>query len=273
MRNLCLTLTYDGADYSGWQYQPKQRTAQGALEAALEEVTGVFTRVCGSSRTDAGVHALGQEVSFATTTRLSNDGLRKALNAVLPDDMSVLGVRDVPDWFNATRDSERKRYRYLIQDGRIRDPIGRRYAWFVRHPLNLAPMQAAAPLLLGEHDFRAYQTSGSSRDCTVRTVLDLTVERRPTDHGDRIVIEVEANGFLYNMVRNIAGTLMMIGREKEPPEWIRDVLQSKDRRRAGMTAPAEGLFLMWVKFPDDLDAYFAQGLPERAVDALGERDA
>jgi tRNA pseudouridine38-40 synthase len=249
MRTLRLTLTYDGTDFFGWQYQgPKVRTVQATLEAAVAEVTGVWTRMQGSSRTDAGVHALGQVVSFQTQTRLENDLFRKALNAVLPRDVSVLEVRDAPDDFNATRHAVRKRYRYLIQDGRIRDPIGARYAWFVSHVLDVAAMQAAAPQLIGEHDFKAYQTAGSIRETTVRTVYDLQVERRPTDHGERIVIEVEANGFLYNMVRNIAGSLMPIGRGKEPIHWLTDILRSRDRRRAGMTAPAQGLFLMWVKY-------------------------
>lgn len=254
MRNVCLTLAYDGTDFFGWQYQgPNRRTVQATLEAAVAEVTGEEARVCGSSRTDSGVHALGQEANFGTNTRLSNDALRKALNAVLPFDMSVLSVRDMPDWFNATRDSVRKRYRYLIQDGRIRDPIGRRYAWFVPHVLCLERMQTAAPLVVGEHDFRAFQTSGSARESTIRTIYDLSVQRCPTDHGDRIVIEVEADGFLYNMVRNLAGTLVYIGRQKEPPEWIVEVLHSKDRRKAGMTAPPEGLFLLWIKFLDEVE--------------------
>jgi tRNA pseudouridine38-40 synthase len=251
MRNVRLTLAYDGADFCGWQYQPQQRTVQGTLEAAIEQVTGVWARVCASSRTDAGVHALGQVVSFHTPTRLDNDTLRRALNAVLPFDVSVKNVRDAEPDFHATRDSIRKRYRYVMQDGRIRDPIGRRYAWFIPHELDVAAMQEATMHLIGEHDFAAYETTGSERQSTVRTVYDLTVERRQTDHGERIIMEVEANGFLYNMVRNIAGTLAVVGRRKKPPTWLGDVLRSRDRRRAGMTAPPEALFLLWVKYPGD----------------------
>jgi tRNA pseudouridine38-40 synthase len=254
MRNVLLTVTYDGADFQGWQYQgPHKRTVQGTLEAAIEEVTGACTRICGSSRTDSGVHALGQAVNFYTETSLSNHSLRRALNAILPFDLSILEARDAPMNLHVTRDSVRKRYRYLIQDGRIRDPIGRHYAWFARHHLSVAAMQASTKYLLGEHDFKAFQTSGSSRESSVRTIYDLTVERLPTDHGERVVIEVEANGFLYNMVRNIAGSLFMVGRETRDPEWLREVLLSGDRRRAGMAAPAHGLFLLWVKFPGDED--------------------
>jgi tRNA pseudouridine38-40 synthase len=249
VRTLRLTLTYDGTDFFGWQYQgPHTRTVQSTLEAAVEEVTGVRSRIKGSSRTDTGVHALGQVAGMQTETRLDNEALRKALNAVLPEDLSVLDIRDAPDDFKPTCHAVRKRYRYLIQDGRVRDPIGARYAWFVPHVLDVAAMQAAAPQLLGEHDFKAFQTSGSLRETTIRTLYDLQVERRPTDHGERIVIEVEANGFLYNMVRNIAGSLMPIGRGKEPIHWLTDILHSRDRRRAGMTAPAQGLFLMWIKY-------------------------
>ncbi len=139
MRNVRLTLAYDGADFCGWQFQPQQRTVQATLEAAIKQVTGAWSRVCASSRTDAGVHALGQVVSFHTATRLDNDTLRRALNAVLPFDVSVKNVRDAAPDFHATRDSVRKRYRYVMQDGRIRDPIGRRYAWFIPHELTSLP--------------------------------------------------------------------------------------------------------------------------------------
>lgn len=254
MRHLRLTIAYDGTDFHGWQFQPKCRTVQAEMEKAIEEVTGVWTRVSASSRTDAGVHALGQVVSFPTETRLDNDTLRRALNAVLPFDVSVLEVRDAPSDFHATRDSIRKRYRYVLQDGRIRDPIGQHYAWFVPHVLHLEAMQDAAQYLLGTHDFAAYETTGSARETTVRTIYDLRLERRATDLGDRILMEVEADGFLYNMVRNIAGSMVMVGRQKERPCWLREVLLSLDRRRAGMTAPAHGLFLLWVKFPGDEDS-------------------
>jgi tRNA pseudouridine38-40 synthase len=254
MRYVRLTIAYDGTDYFGWQFQPDKRTIQGTLEAAVADVTTSWTRIVASSRTDAGVHAVGQAVSFPTETRLENDELRKALNAVLPFDMVVREVRDVRYGFNATRESIRKRYRYVIHEGRIRDPIGRGYSWHVPYPLDVEAMQAGAKLLLGEHDFAAYESTGSKRETSVRTVYDLVVERREMEHGERVVIEIEANGFLYNMVRNIAGTLALVGRGKYPPSWMGDVLKSLDRRRAGMTAPPQALFLLWVKFPDDYAA-------------------
>lgn len=251
MRIVRLTLSYDGTDFYGWQYQPDKRTVQAVLEQAVEQVTGVWTRVCASSRTDAGVHALGQVASFPTATRLDNDTLRRALNAVLPEDVSVREVRDAPDGFHATRDALRKRYRYVIQDGRIRDPIGRRYAWFVPHHLDAEAMQQAAGALLGEHDFSSFECTGSERESSVRTIYDLRVERRMTDHGERIMMEVEANGFLYNMVRNIAGSLMSVGKGRHAPGWLAEVLAARDRTLAGMTAPPQGLFLLWVKYAGD----------------------
>ena len=266
MRNVRLTIAYDGADFQGWQYQgPTKRTVQATLEAAVEEITGVFTRVCASSRTDAGVHALGQAVNFLTDTRLDNYALRRGLNAVLPDDLTVLEVVDAPWELHVTRDAVRKRYRYVIQDGRILDPIGRRHAWFVPHHLDVEAMQAATSQLIGEHDFKAFQSTGSSRQSSVRTIYDLTVTRRPTEFKDHILIEVEADGFLYNMVRNIAGSMVVVGRKKQSPTWLTDVLATRDRRRAGMTAPAHGLFLLWVKFGYDQD--------EASGELHGERDA
>jgi tRNA pseudouridine38-40 synthase len=251
MRYVRLTIAYDGTEYFGWQYQPDKRTVQGTLEAAVEEVTTTWTRIVASSRTDAGVHAVGQVVSFPTATRLDNDELRKALNAVLPYDLVVREVRDARYGFNATRESVRKRYRYLLQEGRLRDPLGRGHSWHVPYPLDVDAMQAGGNLLLGEHDFSAYESTGSKRETSVRTVYDVTVQRRELELGPRIAIEIEANGFLYNMVRNIAGTLALVGRRKHPPAWMREVLDSRDRRRAGMTAPPHALFLLWVKFADD----------------------
>ncbi|HTN75186.1 MAG TPA: tRNA pseudouridine(38-40) synthase TruA, partial [Pirellulaceae bacterium] len=221
------------------------------FETGLEEITGVWTRVQGSSRTDRGVHALGQVVSFPTETRLDNYALRKALNAVLPFDMVVREIVDAPWGFNAIRDAVRKSYRYVVQDGRIRDPIARRHAWFVPKKLNVEAMQEAAQLFVGEHDFKAMQTSGAARESSVRTVHRVHVERRSMELGDQVTIEVEANGFLYNMVRNIAGTLVEVGKGNQQVPWVRHVLTSRDRRRAGQTAPAEALFLLWIKFPGD----------------------
>jgi tRNA pseudouridine38-40 synthase len=249
-----LTLAYDGTDFAGWQWQPNTRTLQNELESALERITGQRPKCIASGRTDAGVHALGQVVSFESATRLTPPALTKALNAELPDDMLVFDVAHAPTGFNAQRDAVRKRYRYLIEDGRTRDLFSRRHLWHIYRRLDVAAMQAAATPLLGRHDFTSYETGGSSRLTTTRTIFDLLVERRQAELTERVVIEVQADGFLYNMVRNIVGTLVEVGKGKQPPTWPAEVLTLRDRNKAGMTAPAQGLFLVGVEYPDILES-------------------
>lgn len=249
MATFRLTLAYDGTDFAGWQRQPDKRTIQEELEAALQRITGQRPKCIASGRTDAGVHALGQVVSFSSDTRHEPEVLTKALNAELPDDMLVFEVSRVPDGFHALRDAVRKRYRYTIEDGRLRDLFARRYLWHIYQRLNVESMQAAAAPLMGTHDFASYETTGSPRLTTIRTVFDLTVERHTNVLTDRVIIEVEADGFLYNMVRNIVGTLVAVGKGKESIDWPARVLESRDRTKAGMTAPAQGLFLVGVEYP------------------------
>jgi tRNA pseudouridine38-40 synthase len=248
MRTFKITLGYDGTDFAGWQRQPNKRTVQGELEQALTRITGQPVHCIASGRTDAGVHALGQVASFESETRHSGAVLRKALNAILPEDIVIFDVADAPPRFHALRDAVRKRYRYVIQDGPFLDLFSRRYVWHIRQTLDVEAMQEAARPLVGTHDFESYQTSGSQRLTTVRTVYDLLVERRQAELTNRVIIEVESNGFLYNMVRNIAGTLVEVGKGRQPVDWPGRVLQHKDRRTAGMTAPPQGLFLVGVEY-------------------------
>jgi tRNA pseudouridine38-40 synthase len=248
MRTFKLTLAYDGTDFAGWQKQPARRTVQGELEAALERITQQHSKCIASGRTDAGVHALGQVVSFTSATSLPVEVLTKALNAELPEDMLVFEVAEAPPGFHALRDAIRKRYRYVIEDGRLRDLFERRYVWHVYQRLDVEAMRQAAAPLLGTHDFTSFETSGSPRLTTIRTVLDLVVERRAGGLTEKIVIEVEADGFLYNMVRNIVGTLVAVGKGREPPRRPAEVLALRDRTKAGMTAPAQGLFLVGVDY-------------------------
>jgi tRNA pseudouridine38-40 synthase len=243
-----LTLAYDGTDFAGWQRQPAARTVQGELEAAIERITQARSKCIASGRTDAGVHALGQVVSFQSETKLDGPSLTTALNAELPKDMLVFEVVETTTNFHALRDAVRKRYRYVIQDGRLPDLFDRKYVWHVYQRLDVEAMRQAAGHLVGTYDFASFETAGSPRLTTVRTVFDLSVERRPAELTDRIIIEVEADGFLYNMVRNIAGTLVSVGKGKEPPSWPAEVLALKDRTKAGMTAPSRGLFLVWVEY-------------------------
>ncbi len=248
MRFFKLLLAYDGTNFTGWQRQPKRRTVQGVLEKVLGEILQEKVLCKSSGRTDSGVHALAQVVAFQSATRHSPEAITKALNAELPEDLFVFEVSEVPAEFHPIRDAVRKRYRYVIQDGRVRDIFDRQYVWQVFRRLDVELMQQAAKHLVGTHDFMSFESHGSSRLTTVRTIYDLLVERREGERTDRIYIEVEADGFLYNMVRNIAGTLMQIGKGNHPPGWPLEILAAKDRRVCGMTAPPQGLFLMWVEY-------------------------
>ena len=259
MRTLRLILSYDGTAYAGWQVQPQCQTVQGVLEAAIEKITGRSTRTMASGRTDAGVHALGQVVAFRTESELHADVLRRALNAELPRDVAVREVTEAPDGFHPIRDAVRKRYRYVIHDGRVRDVFQRQYCWhYVRGRLDADAMNRAAQALLGRHDFSSFESSGAERESSVRTVFDISVKRgragRPDQFfadqiiPDQVLLEVEADGFLYNMVRAIVGTLVEVGRGAQRETWPAEVLRAVDRAAAGPTAPPQGLFLLRVDY-------------------------
>jgi tRNA pseudouridine38-40 synthase len=247
MRYVKLTIAYDGTAYAGWQIQPGEPTIQGVLEHALERIVGRRNRITASGRTDAGVHALGQVVGFQADTTLTPRLLQRALNAQLPADVAVLEAAEVEAGFHPIRDTLSKRYRYVIHNGAVRDVFARRYCWHISRPLDVAAMDEAAQCLLGTHDFRSFESSGAPRSDSRRTIYELTVLR--ADNGnDKVVIEIEADGFLYNMARAIVGSLVEVGRGAQPPAWMSKVLESQDRGRAGPTAPPEGLFLVKVKY-------------------------
>ena len=244
MRNIKLLLCYDGTEFSGWQRQPDRRTVQQVLEEALGRLTGVEPTCNASGRTDAGVHALGQVVHFFTAARHAPEVFVRALNATLPRDVRAQGAWEVPQSFHATLDARAKTYRYVIDNGPIADPFQLRYAWHVYHRLDAAAMARAAEHLRGRHDFHSFETHWPNRTSSVRTITHAAVERE----GDRVVIEVEADGFLYNMVRSIAGTLVLVGAGKRPESWVAEVLAAEDRAAAGPTAPPQGLFLVRVRY-------------------------
>jgi tRNA pseudouridine38-40 synthase len=260
-----LTLAYDGTDFGGWQRQPNARTVQGELEAAIERITSQKVKCIASGRTDAGVHALGQVVSFSCDTKLSCDVLCKAINSQLPEDMLVCDISPAPEGFHAIRDAVRKRYRYVLQDGRLRDLFARRYVWHLYQRLDEQRMWEASRVLIGTHDFKSYETSGSSRLTTVRTIYDLMVERREAELTSRVIIEVEADGFLYNMVRNIVGTLVQVGKRAAPVSFAGDALAAKNRQAAGMTAPPQGLFLVGVEYDGNDDSERVSSATTRAT--------
>jgi tRNA pseudouridine38-40 synthase len=242
MRNIKLTLCYDGTDFHGWQRQPGLRTVQQVLEEALAQLTGEQTTTTASGRTDTGVHALGQVVHFLTASRHPVETFVRALNALMPRDVRVRDAREMTQAFHATLDARSKRYRYVIDNGRIASPFQLRYSWHVRPALDEAAVSRAAQALLGRHDFRSFETDWPNRMSSVRTILDLTVQRFEAF----VTIEVEADGFLYNMVRSITGTLMLVGAGKRPEVWVAEVLAAESRVKAGPTAPPQGLFLVEV---------------------------
>ena len=255
MRTLRLTLAYDGMGFDGWQVQPNRRTVQQTVQQALHRITGKEITVIASGRTDAGVHALGQVVGFRTASTLTCDVMMQALNAHLPQDVVVLSVMEAEDGFHPIRDAERKTYRYVIRDGQLPNLFCRGYCWHVSQRLNVQAMQSAAQRLLGTHDFSSFESAGSKRVTSIRTIFESTVRREQSRgvgeefEGDQVVYEVTADGFFYNMVRAIVGTLYDVGRGAVTPEHMEFVLQACDRKSASMTAPPLGLFLVNVKYP------------------------
>ena len=244
MRNLKLVLSYDGTEFNGWQTQPGFRTVQETLEKAIHALTREKVHANASGRTDAGVHAVGQVINFYSNTPYTTEVLVRALNAHLPPDVVVREAQEVPQAFDANRDARRKLYRYVIHDGPVPDPFLRRYCHQSRHRLDVEAMRRAAEPLRGRHDFHSFETDWPNRMSSVRNITHLTVNRA----GDWIWLDVEADGFLYNMVRAIAGTLMNVGRGYWPPSQVDQILQAEDRRLAGPTAPAQGLFLVRVTY-------------------------
>ena len=244
MRNIKLTISYDGTDFSGWQRQPKLRTIQQVLEDAIAHITGSKPNCSANGRTDAGVHAIGQVVHFLTPSRHSPQIFVKGLNATLPRDVRVLAAEEMPQSFHATLDSRSKRYRYVMDNRPISDPFLLRYAWHVYPHLDADRMNLAAQALKGRHDFHSYETNWPNRTSSVRTIFDIEVVR----HGDLVHLEVEADGFLYNMVRAITGTLSLVGSGHRPESFPGDALLAEDRSEAGPTAPPHGLYLLRVHY-------------------------
>ena len=243
MRNIKLLLSYDGTEFNGWQTQPGFRTVQETLETAIAKLTGEERiRANASGRTDAGVHAVGQVVNFYTGSAHEPATLIRAINAHLPSDVIVREAAEMPESFDANRDAKRKLYRYVIHDGAVPYVFMRRYAYHFNHRLDVAAMKRAAEPLCGRHDFHSFETDWPNRMSSVRTITHLAVNRL----GDWIWLDVEADGFLYNMVRAIAGTLINVGRGYWPETHVAEILRVEDRKQAGPTAPAQGLFLMRV---------------------------
>ena len=244
-RKVKMVLEYDGTAYHGWQVQPNGRTVQECVEEVLARLTGTRCRVVGAGRTDAGVHAEAQVAHCRLRTRLSAVELHRGLNALLPDDVVVHAVEEAPPGFHARRSALDKSYRYVILNRGHASALHRNRCWHVRRPLDTAAMERAASYLPGRRDFSCFRAADCCAGNAVREVRELSVERR----GEWITVRVRADAFLKHMVRNIVGTLVEVGRGKMAPEEMADLLASRDRRRAGPTAPACGLFLERVRYP------------------------
>ncbi len=263
MRNVRLTLAYDGTDYVGWQVQPNGLSVQTVVERAIRELTGESVQLLAAGRTDSGVHALGQVANFRTGSAIPGEKMQLGLQSFLPDDVVVRDVADVPEDFHATYSAKKKRYRYIIHNSRVANPFVRRYAWQFRGDLDSPAMHAAAQTLLGTHDFRCFESHFPNKATSVRTVLEATVGRyshwpvwsqpdsleRPLEpDGEFIWFDIVADGFLYNMVRAIVGTLIQVGRRRWTAEDVSRIVAGQDRSQAGETAPAHGLYLVHVDY-------------------------
>ena len=254
-KNFLMKIAYDGSCFSGWQRQPDKRTVQGVLEEALSFFTGVDIKINGTSRTDAGVHALGQCASFKGDFSIPCEGLKRAVNNRLSGGMNrknpvgdviILSLEEVPEDFHARFNCKGKTYRYVINNKPEKDIFRRNYSYWIPETLDLNLMKEAAGYIEGTHDFKAFQSSGGQeRETTVRTINSLKVFRETS--GD-VIIEVSGDGFLYNMVRIITGTLVEVGLGKRTPGSVIDTIASMDRTTAGHTAPAEGLYLKEIYF-------------------------
>jgi tRNA pseudouridine38-40 synthase len=243
--NFKLIIEYDGTHYHGWQRQPRHRSIQAEIETALAIMTRQPVVLIGSGRTDAGVHALGQVANFRSDTSIPPEALRDGLNSLLPEDIVIRECTVAGHDFHARYDVKSKVYRYTILNRVLPTALERDYVWWIRTPLNREAMQQAAASVLGEHDFKAFEGAGSPRAHSVRRVMAANLSWESTE---KVVITIAANGFLRYMVRNIVGTLVEVGRGKISPDQFAEILASRDRARAGATAPPQGLCLVAVTY-------------------------
>ncbi len=245
MKRIRLLVSYDGTDYCGWQIQPNGITIEEILNEKLKKLTGEDIHVIGASRTDSGVHALGNVAVFDTDSPIPPERMAYALNQKLPADIVIVKSEEVPpDWHPRYQEQISKTYEYHIYNAQIPDPLKRRYSTFVSFPLDVGKMQDGAAYLEGEHDFASFCNIRTNAENTVRRIDRIEIEKEDRD----ITIRVTGNGFLYNMVRIIAGTLIRVGRGFYTPEKVKEILDAKERTEAGVTAPPEGLTLVKIEY-------------------------
>lgn len=243
-RKIKLTIEYDGSNYCGWQIQKNGLAIQEVVAKALSRISGRKVNLQGASRTDSGVHAKGQTAHFLTSSRMTPEQFVLALNARLPDDIAVRKAEPVRKSFHARFQAKNKSYRYTILNSRIRTALDRNFYYLAPYRLSLGQMKKASRYLIGQHDFRAFASQSSDKEDCRRRIYSIKISKK----GGRIYIDITGNGFLYNMVRTIVGTLLQIGRGKIKPEYIKEILESRERKKAGPTAPAKGLCLIKVNY-------------------------
>ena len=245
MRNIKLTIEYDGKDFNGWQKQPSKLNIQGTIEQAIKTITGEDVDLQASGRTDAGVHALGQVANFKTNSNIPIEKMSIAINCNLKKSIRIVKAEEVEERFHSRLSCKRKTYRYIINNSEIPSAIYRNLETHIPYKLDIEKMKQAVKYFEGEHDFKAFKASGTSSKSSIRTIYKAEVLKMP---NNRIYIELTGNGFLYNMVRIIAGTLVDVGTGKIKPEDIEKIIESKDRTNAGKTLPPQGLYLVCVKY-------------------------
>ena len=244
MRNIKLTIAYDGTCYNGWQRQNKVKTIQGEIENVMMRVFEKKHNLYGAGRTDAGVHARAQVANFKTDSTIPTEKILKAINSLLPTDIAILKAEEKDSSFHSQYNAKQKFYRYQIFNSQNRDPFKESYFWRIGYNLDFSLMRKETECLIGQHDFKSFKASEKIAKHTVRNVNSLEITKNKND----IFIDIKGDGFLYNMVRNIVGTLVEIGRGYLPKESMKNILSMKDRNQAGQTAPAKGLFLMDVTY-------------------------
>lgn len=247
MKRIRLTVAYDGTNYCGWQIQPNGVTIEEILNRTLSALTGESIRVIGASRTDSGVHARGNIAVFDTDTSIPPERIAYAINRHLPEDIVVVRSEEVPaDWHPRYQDCT-KTYEYHILNAEVPDPTRRFTTYFVSYKLDVEKMRQAAGYLVGTHDFASFCNIRTNVEDTVRTIYELQVQE---EQGE-LVIRIRGNGFLYNMVRIIVGTLLRVGRDFYTPEHVKEILEAKDRQAAGVTAPPQGLMLVEIRYDNE----------------------
>lgn len=247
MKRVRIVVAYDGTNYCGWQVQPNGITVEEVLNREISKLTGEKIHIIGASRTDSGVHAMGNVAVFDTETSIPPERMAYALNQRMPEDIVIVRSDEVsPDWHPRYQDEVRKTYEYHIYNAPVPNPLRRRYSAFVSFPMDVEKMREGAVYLVGEHDFVSFCNVRTNVEDTVRTVDSIEI----TDEGAEITIRITGNGFLYNMVRIIAGTLIRVGRGFYEPEKVKEILEAKKRTEAGVTAPPNGLVLIGIDYKE-----------------------